>query len=74
MQDEGSPRPGRRCRSFCADCLWSSFVRSSRPGLALVVSLLQSEEYTAEASLLFRDSGFDQRLFGGEAQALIARS
>jgi capsular exopolysaccharide synthesis family protein len=27
-------------------------------------SLLQTKEYTADASLLFRDPGFDQRLFG----------
>src|SRR5436190_22792763 len=32
---------------------------------ALVFSLLQTKEYTADASLLFRDPGFDQRLFGG---------
>jgi succinoglycan biosynthesis transport protein ExoP len=31
---------------------------------ALVFSLLQTKQYTADASLLFRDPGFDQRLFG----------
>jgi receptor protein-tyrosine kinase len=34
-------------------------------GAALGFSVLQEEQYTAEASLLFRDPGFDQRLFGG---------
>ncbi|HEX2160766.1 MAG TPA: polysaccharide biosynthesis tyrosine autokinase [Thermoleophilaceae bacterium] len=34
------------------------------PGTALVVSLLQSKEYEASASLLFRDPGLDQKLFG----------
>lgn len=33
-------------------------------GIALGLSLLQRDEYTAEASLLFRDPGFDQSLFG----------
>ena len=33
-------------------------------GAALVFSLLQTKQYTADASLLFRDPGFDQRLFG----------
>ena len=32
-------------------------------GLALIASLLQTKEYTADASLLFRDPGFDQQLF-----------
>lgn len=30
----------------------------------LVASLVQTEQYTAKASLLFRDPGFDERLFG----------
>lgn len=34
------------------------------PLLAVGVSLLQEKEYTAEASLLFRDPEFDQKLFG----------
>lgn len=34
-------------------------------GAALVFSLLQTKQYTADASLLFRDPGYDQRLFGG---------
>ena len=33
-------------------------------GAALVFSLLQTKQYTADASLLFRDPGFDQRIFG----------
>src|SRR5262245_57782324 len=33
-------------------------------GAALTYSLLQTKQYTADASLLFRDPGFDQRLFG----------
>jgi capsular exopolysaccharide synthesis family protein len=33
-------------------------------GAALIFSLHQTKEYTASASLLFRDPGFDQRLFG----------
>jgi succinoglycan biosynthesis transport protein ExoP len=33
-------------------------------GAALVVSLLQTKQYTANASLLFRDPGFDERIFG----------
>jgi capsular exopolysaccharide synthesis family protein len=33
-------------------------------GSALVLSLIQTKQYSAEASLLFRDPGFDQRLFG----------
>ena len=32
-------------------------------GSALVLSLVQTNVYSAEASLLFRDPGFDQRLF-----------
>src|SRR5512144_1079421 len=31
---------------------------------ALVFSLVQTKQYTADASLLFRDPGFDQRIFG----------
>ena len=39
-------------------------------GAALVFSLLQTKQYTADASLLFRDPGFDQRIFGSSvAQA-----
>lgn len=33
--------------------------------LALAISLLQTPQYTAKASLLFRDPGFDQQLFAG---------
>jgi tyrosine-protein kinase len=36
---------------------------------ALVFSLAQTKEYTASASLLFRDPGFDQRLFGASIAA-----
>jgi capsular exopolysaccharide synthesis family protein len=36
-------------------------------GSALGFSLLQEQQYTAKASLLFRDPGFDQRLFGAPA-------
>lgn len=36
---------------------------------ALAVSLLQTPQYTADASLLFRDPGFDQRLFSATAIA-----
>ena len=32
--------------------------------LSLAISLLQDDRYTASASLLFRDPGFDQKLFG----------
>lgn len=32
-------------------------------GLALLVSQLQTKQYTADASLLFRDPGFDQEVF-----------
>ena len=35
---------------------------------ALVFSLLQTKQYTADASLLFRDPGFDQRLFGSPVE------
>lgn len=35
-------------------------------GAALVFSLLQTTQYTAEASLLFRDAGFDQALSGSQ--------
>lgn len=34
------------------------------PVSALAFSLLQEKQYTAEASLLFRDPAFDQKLFG----------
>jgi polysaccharide biosynthesis transport protein len=34
------------------------------PAAALVFSLTQNKEYTASASLLFRDPGLDQKLFG----------
>src|SRR5688500_4828281 len=34
-------------------------------GSALAFSLAQTEQYTAEATLLFREAGFDQQLFGG---------
>src|SRR5262249_12285654 len=37
---------------------------------ALVFSLLQTKQYTADASLLFRDPGFDQRLFGSSGGPL----
>jgi capsular exopolysaccharide synthesis family protein len=33
----------------------------------LIVSLTQEKQYSAEASLLFRDPGFDQRLFGSSS-------
>ncbi len=36
-------------------------------GAALGASLLQTKQYSATASLLFRDPGFDQRLFGSQA-------
>ncbi|MGH2813363.1 MAG: YveK family protein, partial [Actinomycetota bacterium] len=35
-------------------------------GLGLGLSLLQNEEYSATASLLFRDPGFDERVFGSQ--------
>jgi tyrosine-protein kinase len=35
------------------------------PAAALAFSLLQEEEYTASASLLFRENELEQRLFGG---------
>jgi len=35
------------------------------PAAALAFSLLQEKEYSASASLLFRESGLDQSLFGG---------
>ena len=39
-------------------------------GAALVFSLVQTKQYMADASLLFRDPGFDQRIFGSSvAQA-----
>ena len=34
------------------------------PASALAFSLLQEKQYTSEASLLFRDPGLDQKLFG----------
>jgi polysaccharide biosynthesis transport protein len=34
------------------------------PAVALVMSLSQPDEYSASASLLFRDPAFDQKLFG----------
>jgi polysaccharide biosynthesis transport protein len=34
------------------------------PASALAFSLLQDKQYTADASLLFRDPAFDQKLFG----------
>lgn len=36
-------------------------------GAALVFSELQEKQYSAESSLLFRDPGFDQRLFGSSS-------
>jgi capsular exopolysaccharide synthesis family protein len=36
-------------------------------GSALVLSLLQTKQYSAESSLLFRDPGFDQNLFGSSS-------
>jgi capsular exopolysaccharide synthesis family protein len=36
------------------------------PGAALAYSLSQEKQYTASASLLFRDPGFDQKLFGSQ--------
>ncbi len=38
------------------------------PAAALAVSLLQEQQYTAEASLLFRDPALDQKLFGSTFQ------
>jgi succinoglycan biosynthesis transport protein ExoP len=37
------------------------------PVAAFVASMLQQEKYTATASLLFRDPGFDQTLFNSQA-------
>jgi uncharacterized protein involved in exopolysaccharide biosynthesis len=34
------------------------------PASALAFSLIREKEYSAAASLLFRDPGFDQKLFG----------
>src|SRR5689334_23538968 len=34
------------------------------PGIALLLSLVQHNEYSAKSSLLFRDPEFDQKLFG----------
>lgn len=48
------------------------------PAVALAVALLQSKEYTASASLLFRDPGLDQKFTGtpffqqGEDEARLA--
>jgi succinoglycan biosynthesis transport protein ExoP len=36
-------------------------------GLALGISLRQEKQYAASASLLFRDAGFDERVFGSQA-------
>jgi capsular exopolysaccharide synthesis family protein len=47
-----------RRASLIATC---AFVAAAA---ALAFSLIQTKEYTAEASLLFRDPGFDQQLFG----------
>src|SRR4051794_7136790 len=38
-------------------------------GVALFGSLLQEKQYTATASLLFRDPGFAQNVFGTDFQA-----
>ena len=37
------------------------------PAVAFAVSSSQEKQYTASASLLFRDPGFDQKLFGSQA-------
>ena len=39
-------------------------------GLTFLVSSLQTKQYTAEASLLFRDPGFDQQLFGQSSETI----
>ena len=39
------------------------------PAAALAISLLQSKEYTASSSLLFRDPGLDEKLFGEDFEA-----
>jgi succinoglycan biosynthesis transport protein ExoP len=39
------------------------------PAAALAVSLTQEKEYTASASLLFRDPEFDEKVFGGTSLA-----
>lgn len=45
--------------------LWIILVCTLAAGVAaLAFSLAQTKQYTAEASLLFRDPGFDARLFG----------
>ena len=38
------------------------------PAAAVALTLLQEKEYTAEASLLFRDPALDQKLFGSSFQ------
>src|SRR5215213_1869859 len=38
-------------------------------GAALAYSLLSTKQYTTTAKLLFRDPGFDQKLFGSTAAA-----
>src|SRR5438067_6094971 len=37
------------------------------PAIALALSVSQQKEYSASAQLLFRDPGFDQKLFGSNA-------
>ena len=45
--------------------VWLVFLCATlTPGTALVLSLLAQKQYTARASLLFRDPGYDQKLFG----------
>jgi capsular exopolysaccharide synthesis family protein len=39
------------------------------PAAALVISLVQVKQYTATSELLFRDPGFDQKLFGSSVLA-----
>ena len=39
-------------------------VLADRRGTATVFSLTAQKEYSADAGLLFRDPGFDQKLFG----------
>ena len=67
--DPGDAKPGARALAILRRN-WALLLTCLIvvPGAALVFSLAQEKEYTATASLLFRDPGLDDKLFGAAAR------
>jgi capsular exopolysaccharide synthesis family protein len=68
--DPGNAKPGARALAILRRN-WALILTCLIvvPAAALAFSLAQDKEYTATASLLFRDPGLDERFFGGASLA-----